>query len=80
MKESLLYKKDIDPFYKDLKKDYKVYRVKKKGPHYVFGEAPDFWDPGEDGRDIILPRNTSNPRRRPFSVLPWRQDLVSNLK
>ncbi len=55
MKEVFLQKKDIDPFYKNLKRDYKVYRVKKKGPHYVFGEAPDFWDPGEEYIPTILP-------------------------
>jgi ferredoxin len=54
-KESFISKKDVDPFYKELRSGYKVYRVKKKGPHYVFGEAPDFWDPGEEYIPTILP-------------------------
>ncbi|MEK7242102.1 MAG: 4Fe-4S dicluster domain-containing protein, partial [Planctomycetota bacterium] len=50
-----LSKKDVTPFYENLRKNHRVYRVKKKGPHYVFGEAPDFWDPGEDYIPTILP-------------------------
>ncbi len=55
MKEGFINKIDLGSFYKNLRKGYKVYRVKKKGPHYVFGEAEDFWDPGEEYIPTILP-------------------------
>lgn len=56
MMKKVIKKKDIDSFYKNLKKEFIVYGVKEKEKgFYVFGETEEFIDPLEDYKPTILP-------------------------
>ena len=56
MNDVLINKKDINLFYKNLKKDFTVYGVKQKEKgFYVFDEADEFSDPLEEYKPTILP-------------------------